>query len=189
MPPAPSADRISYGPRRVPADRGMGRPDSTRYGSFAALTFSVCSSRNARSFSRRSGREFARIATASSPALVAPGLADRQRPDRNPARHLADRQQRVESRAPRSAPARPARAASCARRPCPARCAAPPGAGDDHLDARASAPDANSAIHTGVRCAETMCFSFGTPNRSNTSTACCIVSQSDDEPMMTATRG
>jgi hypothetical protein len=54
---------------------------------------------------------------------------------------------------------------------------------------RDSAPPANSAIHTGVRCAETMCFSKATPNCSSTSTACFIVSQSEEEPMITATSG
>src|SRR5688572_32252294 len=52
---------------------------------------------------------------------------------------------------------------------------------------RPSAPVANSAIHSGVRCAETMCRSCATPKRSSTSTACLIVSQSDDEPITTAT--
>src|SRR5687767_10855146 len=53
----------------------------------------------------------------------------------------------------------------------------------------ACAPDANAEVTSGVRCADMTCFSFGTPNFSNTSTACCIVSQSDDEPMITATSG
>jgi hypothetical protein len=54
---------------------------------------------------------------------------------------------------------------------------------------RASASLANSAIQIGVRCAETTCFSNGTPKRSRTSVAWDMVSQSDVEPMMTATRG
>src|SRR4026209_817977 len=34
-----------------------------------------------------------------------------------------------------------------------------------------------------------MCFSCATPKRSSIATACCIVSQSDDEPITTAIRG
>src|SRR5688572_18903428 len=34
-----------------------------------------------------------------------------------------------------------------------------------------------------------MCRSCATPNRSSIDTACCMVSQSDDEPITTATRG
>src|SRR4030095_11390831 len=53
----------------------------------------------------------------------------------------------------------------------------------------ACAPHENVDVTSGVRCADMTCFSLGTPNLSNTSTACCIVSQSDDEPMITGTRG
>src|SRR6185503_945651 len=70
----------------------------------------------------------------------------------------------------------------------PGRCAAPPAPAMITSIPRSSAPLANSAIHTGVRWAETMCFSCATPKRSRIAAACCIVSQSDDEPMTTATR-
>src|SRR5262245_49233239 len=71
----------------------------------------------------------------------------------------------------------------------PGRWAAPPAPATITSMPRASAPSANSAIHTGVRCAETTCFSYGTANRSSASTAWLIVSQSEVDPMITATRG
>ena len=69
----------------------------------------------------------------------------------------------------------------------PGRCAAPPAPAMITSRPRPSAAGAYSAIHAGVRWAETMWHSCGTPNRSSISSAWRIVSQSDDEPMMTAT--
>src|SRR5471032_766612 len=40
-----------------------------------------------------------------------------------------------------------------------------------------------------MRCAEITCASNGTPNCLRMATACCITSQSEDEPMMTPTNG
>ena len=54
---------------------------------------------------------------------------------------------------------------------------------------RPSAPRANSAIQSGVRWAETMWHSWGTPKRVSISSAWPSVSQSDLLPMMTLTRG
>ena len=71
----------------------------------------------------------------------------------------------------------------------PGRCAAPPAPAMITWMPRASAPCANSAIHIGVRCADTTAFSYGTPKSSSSATACDIVSQSEVEPMMTATSG
>ena len=71
----------------------------------------------------------------------------------------------------------------------PGRCAAPPAPAMITSTPRPSAPLANSAIQAGVRCADTTWRSCGTPKRSSTSTACFIVSQSEVEPMMTATSG
>ena len=71
----------------------------------------------------------------------------------------------------------------------PGRWAAPPAPAMITSTPRPSAPVANSAIQAGVRWAETTWRSWGTPNFSSTSTACCIVSQSDVEPMITATSG
>ena len=42
---------------------------------------------------------------------------------------------------------------------------------------------------SGVRCAETTCTSCGTPSRARMSAACCIVSQSDRDPITTPIRG
>ena len=71
----------------------------------------------------------------------------------------------------------------------PGRWAAPPAPAMITWMPRASAPCANSAIHTGVRWADTTSFSKGTPKRSRISTAWDIVSQSEVEPMITATSG
>src|SRR6478672_5810968 len=54
---------------------------------------------------------------------------------------------------------------------------------------RDSAALANSFIRSGVRWAETIKLSWGTPKRASISCAWDIVSQSDLEPMMIETRG
>ena len=71
----------------------------------------------------------------------------------------------------------------------PGRCAAPPAPAMITSRPRPSAPLAYSAIHAGVRCADTMAHSWGTPRRVSISSAWRIVSQSDLLPMMTATSG
>src|SRR5687767_1536404 len=53
---------------------------------------------------------------------------------------------------------------------------------------RASAPVANSIIQAGVRCAETICTSCGTPSSLRISTAGDMKSRSLRLPMITATR-
>src|SRR5438477_4896583 len=53
---------------------------------------------------------------------------------------------------------------------------------------RSAAVRANFAIRSGVRCAETIRCSLGTPNFSSSATACCMVSQSEALPMTTLTR-
>ena len=161
-----------------------------RHGSRSWRTLCVCSARNSRSrvaqirprVREDRHREHARVGRAR--------LADGERADRHAAGHLDDREQRIEP-LQRGALHRNAKHGqhACAPRPCPGRCAAPPAPAMITSTPRASAPVANSAIHTGVRCAETMCRSCSTPNCSSTSTACFIVSQSDEEPMMTATSG
>src|SRR6476661_817218 len=40
-----------------------------------------------------------------------------------------------------------------------------------------------------MRCAEMTCASYGTPNSFSLSTACCITSQSEEEPITTPTSG
>src|SRR5688500_7975905 len=54
---------------------------------------------------------------------------------------------------------------------------------------RDSADVANSASHAGVRWAETIWHSWAIEKSLSTRSACCIVSQSDFEPMITATSG
>ena len=143
----------------------------------------------ARSCSRRSGRLSGENATASSPALVAPALPIASVPTGTPPGICT-----IDS-----SESRPCSAALCTGTPStgstvceatmPGRWAAPPAPAMITWMPRASAFCANSAIHTGVRCAETTSFSYGMLKRSSTSAAWDIVSQSDVEPMMTATSG
>ncbi len=69
----------------------------------------------------------------------------------------------------------------------PGRWAAPPAPAMMTLRPRPTALSAYSNIRSGVRCAETMRASDGTPSASRVSLACRIVSQSDREPIMMPT--
>ena len=71
----------------------------------------------------------------------------------------------------------------------PGRCAAPPAPAMMTLMPRARAEAAYSKRRSGVRCAETTRHSNGTASDSSAAEACCIVSQSDCEPMMIPTSG
>ena len=183
MPIGPSPEAASSSaaaPSRNASTRSSGRKRRWR---------TPCSARKARSCSRNSGRPLARIETASNPALVAPALPMASVATGTPAGIWT-----IES-----SESSPFSAAPCTGTPStgsvvwaatmPGRCAAPPAPAMMTSSPRVSAVMANSAIHTGVRCAETMCRSHGTPKRSRASTAWRMVSQSDEEPMMTATSG
>src|SRR6202051_292417 len=69
----------------------------------------------------------------------------------------------------------------------PGRCAAPPAPAMMILNPAALAPLAKANSRSGVRCAETMCFSLVTPSALRVSAAWRMVSQSDWLPMMMAT--
>ena len=69
----------------------------------------------------------------------------------------------------------------------PGKCAAPPAPAIMHLSPRSRAVAAYSNIASGVRCAETTLCSKATPKSRSTSTARCITSQSEFEPMTTPT--
>jgi hypothetical protein len=116
-------------------------------------------------------------------------LADGQRADRNTSRHLRNREQRVEP-------------LQCLRfdwhakdRQTSFRRAHP---GQVRRSARARNDDLEPALRRcrcvleePIGCAvsgDDLCF-VGTLNSSSCAVACCIVSQSDCEPMMTPTRG
>src|SRR5712672_2036534 len=70
----------------------------------------------------------------------------------------------------------------------PGRCAAPPAPAMITCRPRSAAVDAYSAIHAGVRCADTTWHSCGIPNSVRIASAWLIVSQSDLLPMITPTR-
>src|SRR5271165_3472891 len=71
----------------------------------------------------------------------------------------------------------------------PGRCAAPPAPAMITCRPRLSADSAYSTIHCGVRCADTIFVSCGTPNCVSVSAAWRIVSQSDLLPMMMPATG
>ena len=71
----------------------------------------------------------------------------------------------------------------------PGRWAAPPAPAMIARRPRARALSAYANISSGMRCADTTCASYGTPNSLRMATACCITSQSDDEPITTPTTG
>mmetsp|Transcript_1725 Transcript_1725/g.4859 ORF Transcript_1725/g.4859 Transcript_1725/m.4859 type:complete len:298 (+) Transcript_1725:468-1361(+) len=71
----------------------------------------------------------------------------------------------------------------------PGRWAAPPAPAMMVCKPRPLAACAYSNILCGVRCAETIVSSYGTPNWSRTSAAAFIVGRSESEPMMMPTRG
>src|SRR5947199_1875898 len=71
----------------------------------------------------------------------------------------------------------------------PGRCADPPAPAMITRMPRFSAASAYSNRRSGVRCAETTRVSLATPRESRICAACCIVSQSDFEPMIIPTSG
>ena len=71
----------------------------------------------------------------------------------------------------------------------PGRWAAPPAPATITWSPRSAAVDAYSNSRSGVRWADTTRVSNGTPSASRVSAACCMVSQSDRDPMITPTTG
>ena len=139
--------------------------------------------------SARAGRVLARMATASSAALVAPALPMASVPTGTPAGicTMESSESTPLQRAALDGHAEHRHGrlrrdhAGQVRRAARAR--------DDDFEPARLGLAANSAISSGVRCAETTRHSCGTPNCFSTSAAWRIVSQSDLLPMMTATRG
>ena len=71
----------------------------------------------------------------------------------------------------------------------PGRCAAPPAPAMITRRPRSAAERAYSVMTSGVRCAETMRTSWGTPKSVSTSIAACITGRSESLPMITPTSG
>src|SRR5882724_4456756 len=192
-------DAVAHAPRRDSkhppqlsatehADRRTGQ-DGRGQGSVSPNILCVCSARNWCSFSRSSGRWVARMATASNAALVAPAGPMARVPTGMPAGICTmERSESIPFRAWLST-GTPRMGSVVWAAAMPGRWAAPPAPAIITSMPRASAPEANSANQAGVRCAETMRHSCGTPNRVSTSSAWRIVSQSDLLPMITATSG
>ena len=123
-------------------------------------------------FGAAAGSLSARIAAASRPAFLAPALADGQGADRNAARHLDDGQQAVHALQrlgfDRHAEHRQGRH----RRRHARQMGRAAGAGDDHLKPARLGRLGIGEKRSGVRCAETIRASCGTPSASSISAAC-----------------
>ena len=92
-------------------------------------------------------------------------------------------------RADAAAPVRRSPAATVIDAVIPGRWAAPPAPAMITRSPRSAAVRAYSNITSGVRCADTMRTSCGTPNSASTSTAPCMTSRSESLPMITPTSG
>src|ERR1022692_738633 len=159
------------------------------YGSVSPSTFALCSARNSLSRSRNSGRLFARMATASNAAFLAPAAPMASVPTGIPAGICTVASS--ESK-PFSAPlsiGTPSTGSKVCAAQTPARWAAPPAAAMITSIPRPSASLTYSTVSFGVRCAESTRHSCSTPNLVSTSPAWRMISQSDLLPMITPTSG
>src|SRR4051812_25863361 len=168
---------------------GGDHPRRAAQGRVSSRTRRVCSATKSRSFSRSSGRVDASMRTASRAALAAPALPMASVPTGTPEGIWT-----IDSRESRPLSAwlwtgTPSTGRRVWAATMPGRWAAPPAPAMITWIPLSSAPRANSAIHSGVRWAETTWHSWGTPKRVSISSAWRRVSQSDLLPMMTLTRG
>ena len=126
---------------------------------------------------------------ASRAAFAAPRDPDRQRSDGNAARHLHDRQERVQPlerpRLNRNAEHREHRLGRHHAR----QVRRAPGPRDDHAESARLGPLGVLEEQVRGAVADTTRVSCGTRSARSVSTACRIVSQSLRDPMMTPTRG
>ena len=154
-----------------------------------SATAAVCAPARRRAVRRAPRRASASIGAASSAALTAPGLADRQRADRNARRHLDDGEQAVlAATAPCDSTGTPNTGSGVSAAVMPGRCAAPPAPAMITLKP-AALRALGEIVRGGPAC--------GGPRRSAPrarrrarraiSAACRMVAQSDWLPMMMAT--
>jgi hypothetical protein len=170
------------------AERGTWRDDA-RHGSCSCRTFCVCSSRNAFSWARRIRTSVGEDGDGEQPGIGRPRLADGQRRHRHAARHLHDRQQRVEPLQGGTLHRHAKHRHHRVRRHHARQVRRAAGAGDDHLDAALlrAGGEFGHPHRRAVRRHDVPLVRHAEPLQHVT--ACCIVSQSDVEPMTTATRG
>ena len=135
------------------------------------------------------GYLFARIAAASSAALIAPDLPTASAPTGTPRGicTIESNESRPFSR--RDFTGTPSTGKRVFAAVMPGRCAAPPAPAIITSRPRSTALDAYSNSRSGVRWAETTRTSNPTPRASRVVVVCDIVGQSDLDPMMTPTNG
>src|SRR3984885_8698060 len=143
--------------------------------------------RNASSARRTSADSFAMMATANSAALRAPAVPMAKVATGIPLGICAI--ERSESMPPSVfvSTGTPSTGTVVLAAVIPGRCAAPPAPAMMAFRPRSRAEAAYSNSRSGVRCAEITRTSCAIPKRVNVSAADCIVSQSEDDPIMTPT--
>ena len=163
--------------------------DEAADGSGCARTRPVCSLRNFRTASRTSRCFAPRMAAARSAALTAPDLPMESVPTGMPPGICA--MERSESRPFKAfdSTGTPRTGRTVFEAVMPGRCAAPPAPAMMTSMPRFSAVSAYSKSRSGVRWAETIRVSCGTPSSLSVLEANFMVSQSEPEPMMMPTRG
>src|SRR4051794_35755979 len=169
----------------VASSRRRGHPA----GSGASSTDCVCAARNTASRSRTPGSERARIAAASRAALTAPARPIASVPTGIPAGICTIESSESIPLSVFDSTGTPRTGRAVFAAAIPGRCAAPPAPAISTCRPRASAEPAYSKRRSGVRCAETTRCSKEIPSALSVSAACCIVSQSEREPMIRPTTG
>src|SRR6185437_4986877 len=151
-----------------------------------SLTASVCCLRHAASRPASAGSLSARTPAASSAALIAPGLPIASVPTGIPAGICTMEYSESTPDSALDSMGTPNTGSSVSDAVMPGRWAAPPAPAMMILKPAAFAPLAKANSRSGVRCAETMCFSLPTPSAVRVSAVWRMVSQSDWLPMMMA---
>src|SRR5262249_8220533 len=154
-----------------------------------ASTRSVCAVRNLRNASRIAGCFAPRIEAASKAALIAPAFPIASVPTGIPPGICAIERSESNPFSVLDSTRTPSTGSTVFDAVIPGKCAAPPAPAIITSIPRLSAPDAYSNSKSGVRCAETTRVSCTTPSSSSVCAACCIVAQSEVDPMIIPTSG
>src|ERR1700736_819144 len=177
-----------HAPQLTGTDDADSRSLQAPRGSGLASTAAVCARRKASKAVRMSIDSLARIAAANSAAFFAPAAPMAKVATGMPLGIWA-----IDS-----SESMPFKTLDCTGTPStgrevfaavvPGKCAAPPAPAMMALRPRSRAEAAYSNSRSGVRCAEITRTSCAIPRRVNVSAAACIVSQSEDDPIMTPTK-
>ena len=187
--------RAARRPARASGRAGRRRRCATRTGASPAgsgwsSTDCVCVAPEVREPLAQASSDSATIVRGEQRRVHRAGAADRRACRR--ARRPASARSTTASPCPSTRATRRARrapAGACARRSCPGGAPPRPAPAIRTCSPRSAAVRAYSAMRSGVRCAETTRVSYATPSSSSVEQACCIVSQSERDPMITPTTG